>query len=390
MTNSIDKNRIKDNLELISFPRLSGTESEKKVFKLIKEKIEELGLIPEVQTFKFSTFYSRVYPKITFPLLFWAFFTLLLGINSMFIILNLVLIFLIFLPFFIITRKPENIQIGKIFESQNLYVKLNADNMNKDDSDKVDKKSNILFIAHLDSKGQTITARTRALTMFLLAFSLISISIILVLRTAFSKELYFTFTYIGIIPLGSLFVGSLVFIFNRTNNKSKGVVDDASGVVCVLELLTYYADRKMKLKNSNLWFVFTGAEESGTMGIRFFSQVLENVNPNKAIVNNFESLGKSVNILASRSILSNNPNYYKHVVEISKNYGFRAIINPFTLGFHTDGIYLLRKKYNTFEFGSSEVGKYMHSKNDSLENVDSALMGKLCEFIIHALNFLEI
>ena len=57
MKNLISEKRIKQNLEEFSFPRLSGTEYEKKAFNLAKKKIENLNLNPEIQTFNFSTFY---------------------------------------------------------------------------------------------------------------------------------------------------------------------------------------------------------------------------------------------------------------------------------------------------------------------------------------------
>ena len=84
---SINENRIRENLESFAFPRLSGTTYEKKAFYLAREKIEEMNLNPAIQTFKFSTFYSRVYPKIAFPLTFWTLFTLFLNLNRIFVLI---------------------------------------------------------------------------------------------------------------------------------------------------------------------------------------------------------------------------------------------------------------------------------------------------------------
>ena len=49
----IDKSRIENNLKEFSFPRLSGTEFEKKSFNIMKQKIEDLNLIPLKQEFSF-------------------------------------------------------------------------------------------------------------------------------------------------------------------------------------------------------------------------------------------------------------------------------------------------------------------------------------------------
>ncbi|UCD01801.1 MAG: hypothetical protein JSV23_01925, partial [Promethearchaeota archaeon] len=75
----IDEKRISINLKEFSFPRLSGTEFEKKSFNIVKKKIEDLNFTPKVQEFSFSTFYSRVYPKISLTLLSWLLIVLFLN-----------------------------------------------------------------------------------------------------------------------------------------------------------------------------------------------------------------------------------------------------------------------------------------------------------------------
>ena len=52
----IDENRIKENLKSFSFPRLSGTDDERKAFNLAFKKLEQLKVIPLSQEFVFSTF----------------------------------------------------------------------------------------------------------------------------------------------------------------------------------------------------------------------------------------------------------------------------------------------------------------------------------------------
>ncbi|MFX1414855.1 MAG: M28 family peptidase [Promethearchaeota archaeon] len=383
----IDENRIRNNLEIFTFPRLSGTIHEKKAFSLAKKKIEEMGLIPEIQTFKFSTFYSRIYPKIAFPLTFWILLTLFLNLSSLFVLISLLSTIIAFFPFFLITRNPENIKIGKIFESQNLYVKIKS-NSSQLPSNNDNEDYNIFFIAHIDSKGQRITARTRGLNIFLFTISIFGITVILILRT-FLALFYMLLNILAMILLSINLIATLILTSNTTNNKSKGAVDDASGIACVLELLNYFSAIKKNNNNYNLWFVLTGAEESGTMGIRNFYKIINNINRKKSIVNNFESLGKSVNAVISKNSLNNNLSYYNFFKKKGKEYRINTFINPISRGIHTDGIYLSRKNFNLFEYGSSEVGRFMHSEHDSLENVDVSLLKKLCEFIITTLEYFD-
>ena len=97
----IDETRIRKNLELLSFPRLSGTPKEKDAFNHVKKKIEHLNLEPLVQEFSFSTFYPRIYQKIVFLLSFSALFFLYFNM-----IIFILIVIIIFIPFVIITRKP--------------------------------------------------------------------------------------------------------------------------------------------------------------------------------------------------------------------------------------------------------------------------------------------
>jgi hypothetical protein len=367
--------RLRENLELFSFPRLSGTEHEKVAFNLAKGKIETLNLKPKIQSFKFSTFYSRTYPKISFPLIFWIFLTFYLNFNPFFLTTSLLIPLIIFFPFFLITRKPENITIGKKLDSQNLYTILNADTCYNPN-----EIYDIFFIAHLDSKGQRITARTRGISIFLLVLSILLNIAILLSREIFSM-FYNLFTIMAIFPLITLFTAVLILSTNTTNNKSKGVVDDASGIVCVLELLYLFSHMDRSKSKCNLWFVFTGAEESGTMGIRFFYDLIKDLPRERTIIHNFESLGKSVNIVVSKNTLKLHPDYYNFIQRTAQERKYKIFVNPLTRGIHTDGIYLAQNDFSLFEYGSSEVGRFMHSETDSLENVDTKILGELCLFI---------
>lgn len=379
---NVEKERIEKNLKDFSFPRLSGTKYEKRAFNLLLSKIKELNLKPNVQEFHFSTFYSRIYPKITFSLIFWIFFILWLNIEFSLLVVNLLITFTIYLPLFILTRQPENIKLGKRLKSQNLYVKLGY---NKESGDQVEKIKNIFFIAHYDSKGQTYVARVRSLAIFIWTISLIVLSVILILRNVFFSNFFEFFSYIGIIPLGINFLATFILITNTVNNESKGVVDNASGVACVLELLNHFSQENLRDYNFNFWFVLLGAEETGTMGIRFFYKIIKDLDKKQCVINNFESLGKKVGIFISKNNLENIPKYYDLFEKKAKRYGFRTWVSGTTWGVHTDGIYLFQKEFNLYEHGSTEVGRYMHSKYDALDNVNISKLKEICEFVIDLL-----
>ena len=120
----IEEARIKRNLGKVAFPRLSGTEFEFKAFNIVKQEIENLNLEFEVQNFTFSSFYSRIYPKIAFLSA-----SLIFLLQYLNIYMNLFMVFIIILSGLLIasimlTRKPEKIQFIKQFNSQNFPHQL--------------------------------------------------------------------------------------------------------------------------------------------------------------------------------------------------------------------------------------------------------------------------
>ncbi|MFX1259002.1 MAG: M28 family metallopeptidase [Promethearchaeota archaeon] len=388
----IDEKRIRKNLETFSFPRLSGTKEEKKIFKIVKKKIEDLNLTPSVQEFSFSTFYSRIYPKIAVILTFWFLFVLYLNIEGIFWVINIILISIIFIPLFIITRKPEKIRIGKNLNSQNLYVKISSNSQKNDLKTKYSNTfsnscdNNIFLFSHLDSKGQSLPIHIRGKVFKIWIYSLLASLIIILLKNFIFHQFSIWFYFIGAVPLGINFISTILIMSNITTNKSPGALDDASGITCVLELLNFYisdGSQENSLQNLNLWFVFTGAEECGTMGIRNFYNKIKHFNRKTSLFLNFDSIGKNLIIFSSANEEFNYFNLYKHFFEEARK--FNAIVyskKPLIYTTHSDGYFLYNKGgFLGMGFADFLVYKYIHTVNDTLDKVDPIVLKKLCELI---------
>ena len=379
----IDINDIRENLETFSFPRLSGTEHEVKAFKILKNRVDALKLKPVVQNFSFSTFYSRIYPKIASILMFWILLVLYLSFNEYFVLINILIIIILYLPLFIITRKPEKIRIGKRMNSQNLYLKIPTNS-----EENFAKKGNILIMSHIDSKGQRFTTIFRGKIFRFWIYSFITSFVFLILRGLFFPELIILFYIFGAILLIINLISTIFVLLNTTNNKSQGALDDASGISCVLELLKYYQNSQSRLTNYTMWFIFTGAEESGTMGIRhLYNETLKDFDRFNTIALNFDSIGKNPIIFSSAR--EDHPHYhlYKKFFENSQN--FNAKLNakrPFISIARSDGSFLYHQGFRGMGFGDINAYKYLHSINDTLDKVDPLILKKLCLLII---NFLE-
>ena len=379
----IDETRILKNLKEFSFPRLSGTKFEKKSFNIAKQKIEDLNLTPKIQEFSFSTFYSRIYPKVSLSLLSWLLVILFLNVQLVFTLVNLFLILIFILILIILTRNPEKLKIGRIYHSQNVFVKISSQSKNKTSD------NNIFLFSHLDSKGQafSIKIRIRLYYIWIVSF-LLNLLINILNYFVFIKDfltLYIFFILILIINC----ITTVIIWLNTTNNNSKGAIDNASGISCVLEILHYYSDPANRLTNYDLYFVFTGAEETGTIGIRYYYKHIKNCDRSKTYIINFDSIAKKVN-LWDHGLLNNK--YFKSINYILEN---KDIMNlkktrRFYIGTYSDGLFLANKKFLGVGNGDMSLCNYIHSVNDDVEKVDITVLKKVCQFYTILLNEVDI
>ncbi|MFW9830139.1 MAG: M28 family peptidase, partial [Candidatus Thorarchaeota archaeon] len=254
----IKETRIKQNLKKFAFPRLSGTQSELKAFNKVKSEVENLNLDFEIQRFTFSSFYSRIYPKIAFSSGSLIFLLLFFNINMIISLLLILILLGIVIVSFIITRKPEKIRIMPKFNSQNLVVRLKGKSDDEKNNDRI-----VLLMSHLDSKGQRFTVKTRIRIIKLWVISSIVMALIIILKVTISRTYEIILFIIGAPPLTLNILSSILIILNTTNNDSPGTVDNASGIACNLELLNYFSRPENRLTNYNMWFLFSGAEECG-------------------------------------------------------------------------------------------------------------------------------
>ena len=382
----IDENRIRENLTTFSFPRLSGTEGEKKVLELAVKKVEDLNLKPLNQEFVFSTFFGRTYPKLVFLLGFIVIFLFYLNFETFIISLFLIIICVILGLLFILARKPESIRLPKVLNSNNLYVKVGlkskksrSDIINKD---KIAHERNLLFICHLDSKGQRFSILYRIRIIRTWVFSGVVNLGIIILKNIIFAPFSLLFYIIGIAPIAINLIVTILFLLNTTNNESNGAIDNASGISCVFELLSYFSKPESRLKHHNLWFVFTGVEECGTMGIRNFYQKIKHLNKEKTVIFNFDTIAKSTYLFPSKKMSDQINTIFSMFVKNNKGLEIKRNTKKIPFGSHTDGYYLKKKNFQGIGFGDLESYEHIHSIHDTVDKVDNSLIKRLCETII--------
>ncbi len=376
----IEETRIKENLNTFAFPRLSGTIYELEAFNKLMQKVEDLNLEFEVQPFTFSSFYSRLYPKIAFLCVSLILLILYLNIFTIsFVILTLILLGIV-ISAIAFTRKPEKIQSITKFNSQNLVVKIKPNSTENANEDRV-----ALFMSHLDSKGQRFKIKIRIRVIKLWIASSGILFIIIFLKNLIFPNYVILFYIIGLFPLIFNMLSSILMLLNTTDNSSIGAIDNASGIACNLELLHYYSIPKNRLSNYNMWFLFTGAEECGTMGVRHFYNNLEKFDLEKSIIFNFESIGKYIFMFPGENEGDHSKNIDNLLLNNKRNLPLRHYFTERVLGTHSDGGFLGDRGLQGFEFGGVETYSFMHTPNDTVDKIDTKILEILCLVLTDAL-----
>jgi len=385
------KEKLFQYVEQFSFPRLAGSEGEKTAVKLTVEEFEKIGFQAneiQKQEFEFSTFYSEELAKII------AFMTLILITVLLFIkylfpafvfltILGIIIIFLSMIKFL---KYPElqgfwEKNFGKKINATNVFVKVPATKVPAEDA------RNIIISAHLDSKSQTFKTIWRVL--FVVLWELGGI-LFIIFFTVFLIDFYFgAFKSILLGIEICIIVVSIVTIFSllmvmaiNTGNKSKGALDNASGMALVFELSSIF--KTAPLNNFNLWFCQFSAEEIGTMGSRFFVDKYEgSFHEGKPLQINFDMVScinskkNEVEYIRSYGIFP--PKSASHVLlsyihrsaeeQNIKIYGHR-VLN----GAHTDSVPFHLRKYDSIDITSLAAAKYSHSINDTPNRINPQVL----------------
>lgn len=381
----VNKSRIKNNLEEYSFPRLSGTGGESKAFNLTKKRIESLDLHPHIQKFTFSKFYPRYYPRIISITTFLLLLIFYLNLPPLVFILSLIITFSIIIPTILITRKPKKIPFGKKYKSQNIYVKFNNSNEDRNTTKRnqsSQKGYNFLFFSHIDSKGQIFSIRFRIISYLLwISSSIITTFFILLKVLIFQGSL--VFHIIILLSLLLTLIGIAMININFTNNNSNGAIDNATGIAINLELLHYFSKRENRPRNINIYIVFTGCEEQGTAGIQYFYEIIKDLDREKTRIINFDSVAQNIDIWDLTKI-SLNHHAFSELLNNEEKFEVTIHTQDSKIYFtRSDFLYLFREGgFTGFTCGDKSMYEYIHSKRDTIDKVDVEVLSNLTETII--------
>ncbi|MFW9902347.1 MAG: M28 family metallopeptidase [Candidatus Thorarchaeota archaeon] len=393
-----DKERLATYVNIFSFPRLAGTEGERKAVNLTVSTFKEKGFETNQiysQNFDFSTFYSKVMIKIII-LMNLIFVSVILLIKLLYRFLTFISILILLIIFFSMLKALKHPELkgfwekyfGKFFSATNVFVKIPAINGS------TKKVGNIIVSAHLDSKSQTFKTFWRIIFARLWLFSEIILflfyAIYLIDYHFLTEHLKQFVIFVEILILISTIltvISNFLLLILRIGNNSRGSLDNATGMSIVFELSNFFKNHP--LDNFNLWFCQFSAEELGTMGSREFLDLYEDeFSKDYTYQINFDMVSdrknnknliqyiKSYGLIPPKKISPILSDYFKKAAKIEKvEYnGFHVL-----LGAHTDSVPFHLRKFDSIDITTKSAANYTHSLEDTPDKVDFQILLEACK-----------
>jgi hypothetical protein len=333
-------------LKEIAIPRISGEKGEREVKEKIVKRMKELGFDVVVEDFYFSKFPAEIFQRCVL-IFFWALSILTILFFRSSLLIKFLFYLLIFLSLCFLTRWSEKIEIV-----YNIFKKGRSANILA--FPKGNKEKKVLFLAHYDSKSQFLPLPLRIFFFFLFFLS----TLIIPSSGGFWKSVLLIQTI------------SLAFLLlNFTSNSSKGAIDNASGVLSLLILAE-------KIKNEEVAFLFTGAEEMGLCGAIEFLKKHQKELPENVVVINIDGIGNGNSLIITTKFgvppKRTSKYVYKTLKGIAEKRGLKTKEGWLPFGAALDHIPFAVKGYEslTLHLSSSKDSFFVHTRLDTPEKVN--------------------
>ncbi len=275
------RENILQHIEALSFPRRTGSLGNERARAYILGFFQRHALDVEIHEFSFSTFWISVMSRVL-PIMIPGLIILSALVFETHPFLGFGAIMVIFVLLFIGTRWNHFSQRIAGCEgprrSSNIIARIPAERSSQ----------NVVFMAHYDSKSQTIPIKIRIPSLMI--FMILSGAAILLLLIkgsgilAIEKEPIITMSVVS-------FIFVLPHLINSNRNGSPGAIDNASGIGIMLELALVLKEHHGPGMPS-FTFVATGAEEEGLIGSVNFTKKYAEIFPrDTTFFINFDSAG---------------------------------------------------------------------------------------------------
>ncbi|MFW9874046.1 MAG: M28 family metallopeptidase [Candidatus Thorarchaeota archaeon] len=356
--------------ERMAFPRLIGSEGEKKAIEIVIDEFKNAGY-DSINRHEFKTsFHNFIYARYISLILGTG--LILLGLSlyiNPFLTLSLIGL-AIFLSFKALksatsTQIKLSKNMKKNYETENIWVDLKSKN----------SKGKVIFMGHWDSKSQSFPTSKRITIFMIFTFSSLILymlnCILSLLKIIINYNLPILNNVILDVSLIIALIGALNF-FNKTGNNSPGAFDNAAAVGSIIELARYY--KLNPIKNIDLTFLSPGSEELNLGGaIHFMHQFKGKLDSNSTFFINLDLIGGAdlIRLTSSYGIprRSSSKKLNKLFLESAKEQQIKIkdIYTP--TGVWSDFMPIVQEGFEACWVGSEPGLKFVHTEKDDMNLV---------------------
>ncbi len=385
-----DKLDIINHVNLLAFDRSTGTVEESKAISYIQEELEKVNIPSQRE------YFSYVGPKRVFMRL--AYLILL----TYFLVYRLWLFVAVFFAIKYSSKRFRDFSFIEKEGSKNLVVNIPARRTGN-------KQPVLILSAHYDSFSSSLPYKMQ--NVF---FSLFRIIILpyFILNLGFS--FYFILDYFNPLTNKVLVINlaifttliefvivTMIFLLIYNNQKSKGSIDNASGVSILIELAKIL--KRSPLNNLNVIILFSGAEEWGLKGSQAFwkthlKELYEKYDLNKSYNLNIDMVGSYIGLLDKTGLIKKkklNTNLNDLLEQSAKELNIPIVKYSKIRGPKSDYISFLslakrtRTSFQVACIHSEKDSKYIHSSKDTPDKCSNKILNGCLDICYKTISYLD-
>jgi len=376
--------------EKLAFPRLVGSEGEKRAREIVSDEFKKAGYNPIYKDNFKTSFYIWIVLRYAFiPV---GICLILLGLSffiNSWLTLGLILLNLYICAKILGLATSREIRLlkneEKNFTTQNIYTDFKSKN----------SKAKVIFIGHWDSKSQTFPTSLRVILFMVALFSFIIIILLYLVLSIIQLIFAFNNLILNNVMLYSCVAVAIISnlnYFNKTGNKSPGAYDNAAAVGVILELARYFKENP--LENIDLLYLCTSSEELNLGGAKHFIQKYKNeLDRTSTYFINLDLIGGNglIRLITSYGIPRKLSSKKLKKLFLNSAESLNIQTKDFYLptGAWSDYMPIVQEGFEACWLGSQPGLKYVHTKKDNMDLVSKQGIKNillLCVDVVNKLN----
>ena len=365
----------------LAYPRAVGSTGEYRARSYIVAQFARLGLNVEQEQFDFTLFPAEVLSRLictayTVGVIVVCWLTPRHPLYASLLCVGMLLIALS------LTRWQKKLEwlydVGKTYNSENIVATPTPP---------AEVTSDLIFVAHYDSKSQVLPIALRALCYCIAIGGLIGLTPLIFIQPILNVQVSPFLIWAIAVPICSCLI---LLQLNFTQNRSPGTFDNASGVGVLLELARCLTENPLS-RAVRLTFLSPGAEEYGMCGaLRYIQQHAADYDPNRTYVVNLDGVGAvgKLTLITSYGIppVVTSKKLGSAIVASGREIGVEVseVYSPAGVG--SDQLPIASRGFETVTLSSGGFGKAafkIHSKRDGIDLIHQDALQRVGDVLVH-------